>query len=271
MKNVTFQTDKFPAISYSIYGTGNPIVLLHGFPFDRSLWSDVVDDLSKNHQVIVPDLPGCGESSFIGEDLTVEDMAEFVCEILTHEKIERAVIAGHSMGGYAAVAFAELYPENLAGIAFVHSFATGDDDEKKILRRKSIELFKKGGGQLFVKQMIPTLFSKSSLTAKNNAINELTNRAILTDRNSLVAFYNAMINRADRTAILYNSEVPVMWIYGEDDQIACYKKIIQQSSLSNVNFVYMYNSCGHMSMIEMPDKLADHLYTFANYCYTAEK
>lgn len=269
MKDVNFSTDKFPNISYTVYGEGNPIVLLHGFPFDRHLWDSICAGLAKGYKVLVPDLPGCGKSSFSGEDLSVEDMAEFVFEILNHEHIEKAIIAGHSMGGYVALAFAEIYPNKLAGLSLVHSFATADGSEKKEIRRKSIELFKKGGGPVFVRQMVPTLFSKKSLSKQEQQITDIINRAILTDRNSLVAFYNAMINRVDRTAILYNSEIPVLWTLGKDDQIANPKNIIQQSSLSNVNFVYMYDNCGHMSMIELPIALVDNLSSFADYCYTA--
>jgi len=216
-------------------------------------------------------LPGSGKSSFEGEELSMEDMAESVKLILDEEQVDGAVIAGHSMGGYVTMAFAELYPGRLKGLGLVHSFATEDSEEKKEQRRKSIDLFRKGGKDTFIRQMIPALFSPASKKRCEDDIKELINKALLTETKSLVAFYNAMINRPDRTAKLSSSEVPVLWIIGTDDTIATTENIIQQTSLANVNFVYTSNDCGHMSMFESPGKLADHLLSFASYCYGAAR
>jgi pimeloyl-ACP methyl ester carboxylesterase len=84
----------------------------------------------------------------------------------------------------------------------------------------------------------------------------------------MIAFYNAMINRPDSTAILNNNNVPVLWIIGADDNIATTKNLMQQTSLANVNFVYIYNKCGHMSMIEAKEKLCGDLNGFAAYCFS---
>lgn len=265
-KNIT--TAKFPRLSYTIHGSGKPIVLLHGFPLDSSLWNKVVPGLAKDYMLIVPDLPGSGDSTFEGEDLSVEDMATAVQLILDEEHVQSAVIAGHSMGGYVALAFAELFPSYLEGLALIHSTAKADTDEKKEQRRKSIELFKKGGKDAFIRQMIPALFSPASKDSRSADIKTLAERALLTENKSLIAFYNAMINRPDRTINLKNSEGPVLWVIGADDTIVTPENIIQQTSLANVNFVYTCDRCGHMSMIESPGELISYLSSFATYCYS---
>lgn len=264
-KNIT--TAKFPRLSYTIHGSGKPIVLLHGFPLDSSLWNKVVPGLAKDYMLIVPDLPGSGDSTFEGEDLSVEDMATAVQLILDEEQVQSAVIAGHSMGGYVALAFAELFPSYLEGLALIHSTAKADTNEKKEQRRKSIELFKKGGKEPFIRQMIPALFSPESKERCADEIKALTGRALLTENKSLVAFYNAMINRPERTSILKNSEGPVLWGIGADDSVITPENIIQQTSLANVNFVYTCNGVGHMSMIESPDELISYMSLFLAYCY----
>lgn len=263
-------TPKYKDIAYTVQGEGqNCIVLLHGFPLDRSIWTGIAMFFSNNYKLIIPDLPGSGKSSFVKEDLTMEDMAEFVYEILVHESVQRAIVVGHSMGGYVALAFADMYPEAVVGIAMVHSTAFADNDEKKEQRRKSIQLFKKGGKEPFIKQMIPVLFSESYKKSNKDTVKTIESSALLTNSNSLTAFYNAMIERQDKSDRLQSIQ-RMLWVVGEDDAIIKKEVIMQQTSSSNVNFVYVYNNCGHMSMYEQPNLLKEHLLSFADYCYEIE-
>src|SRR5690606_10933840 len=248
----TTGTQKFPSLSYSIYGAGDVIILLHGFPLDGRIWDKIVPTLAEEYLVVVPDLPGSGKSTFEGDELSMEDMAGAVKLIMDAEDIDKAIIAGHSMGGYDTMALADLYPERLKGFGLIHSFAKADADEKKEQRRKSMELFRKVGRDASTRQIIPALVSPRTEQARAGELNELINKAVITEDKSLIAFYTAMINRPDRTAKLGTGEVPVLWVIGADDTIATPENLIQQTSLANVNFVYTCNNCGHMSMIESP-------------------
>lgn len=267
MKAKTINTEKFPSLYYRVSGQGDAIVLLHGFPLDGSIWNKVSEKLSETNTVIVPDIPGSGESMFNGDELSMEDMADAVRAILKEEGIDKAIVAGHSMGGYAALAFAEKFPGMITGLALVHSSATADNDEKKEQRRKSIALFEKGGQDAFIKQMIPTLFAEQNKDRFKEEIEELTELALLTETKSLIAFYNAMINRPDRTNVLKGATMPVLWAIGEDDNVIPYKNLIQQTSLATVNFVHTHANCGHMGMIEVPADLSNNIKAFAGYCY----
>lgn len=124
-------TDQFPCLAYRKFGEGPVIVLLHGFPENGNLWRDIWPALAKHNTVIIPDLPGSGESTFANEDLSIEHLAESVKLILDKEGIDEIVLAGHSMGGYIALAFAEKYPVMLRGLSLIHSTAAPDSDEKK--------------------------------------------------------------------------------------------------------------------------------------------
>ena len=257
----------FPVQSYRKMGSGPVIVLLHGFPEDGGLWSGIWDGLCEKFKIIVPDLPGSGGSVWGADNITIEQMAESVKHILDHEEVDMAVIAGHSMGGYTAIAFAELYPERLKGLSMVHSLASADTEEKKETRRKSIELIRKGGKEPFVKQKIPNLFAKAYKEQHPDVIKQQTERGLKLQSHNLVAFYNAMINRPDRTRILSELGCPVQWIIGEEDGIASPENVLKQSKLAIVNFVSIYESCGHMSMLENPEKLVKDLKDFSSYCF----
>ncbi len=267
MSTIKIHAKCFPELTYRKSGTGDVIVLLHGFPESHKLWDEVIGTLSKQYMIIAPDLPGSGESAIEGNDLSMEQLAESVNAILEHEGIAEVVIAGHSMGGYAALAFADLHQHKIKGLALVHSAANADDEEKKDQRRKAISLIGKGGKEAFIKQMIPNMFSPAYKSAHPEVLENHTSEGLKLSAESLIAFYNAMINRPDRLRILEEADFPVQWMLGKDDAILNLDKALQQSKLASVNFVYLYDNVGHMSMLEAPDQFCRDLIKFTEYCY----
>lgn len=257
----------FPQIAYRKTGKGPVLVLLHGFPENGDLWNKVEPELSEKFTLIIPDLPGSGDSVLAEAQTSMDELAGAVKEILDTEGVKKLVLAGHSMGGYTALAFAEKYPGILKGLSMVHSLATADNEEKKENRRKAISVIQKGGRETFIKQMIPGLFSADF---KNNQADELKRQVdtgLKLPAGSIVAFYNAMINRPDRSGILTTAKYPVQWIIGKEDTIASPEVVLKQSTLSGVNFVSVYEDCAHMSMIEQPELLIQDLGRFVQYCF----
>ena len=244
------------------------LVLLHGFPEDSGLWREVIPELSEEFSLIIPDLPGAGESPLSAGKLTMEAMADAVAALLDENKTEgRVMLAGHSMGGYAALAFLEKYPERLAGIALVHSSAAPDDDEKKETRRKTIRLLQNGGQRQFVDEMVPALFSPTTRAEQPSLVEEQKQRAMRLSPEAMISFYEAMIIRPDRRALLERARVPVQFIFGKDDTTIPVDKALPQALLPGVSFVSTYLSVGHLSMLEQPARLAGDLARFARYCF----
>ncbi|HRO43440.1 MAG TPA: alpha/beta hydrolase [Flavipsychrobacter sp.] len=266
METCNISLQGFSNIQYRKQRSGNAIVLLHGFPEDGTLWEQVVPVLAKGFSVIVPDIPGSGGSKLEEQEISIDALADSIAGILEHEKIEEAVIVGHSMGGYIALSFAEKYRKQVKGLSLVHSTATADTEEKKAARRKAIDLIKKGGKEPFVRGMIPNLFAADFKELHPEIIERQIERGMKLSDTSMIAFYNAMINRRDRTNILSSADFPVQWIIGSEDNIVPLSSSLQQSTLASVNYVSLYN-CGHMSMIEAPERLANDLNTFGVYCY----
>ncbi|MCI0551523.1 MAG: alpha/beta hydrolase, partial [Anaerolineae bacterium] len=110
-------------LAYTHRGKGTPLVLLHGFPLDSSIWNEVASLLEDSFELIIPDLRGFGESSTMEYPTTMDDYASDIADMLDYFRIQKAAIAGHSMGGYVALAFARLYPERVSGLALVSSQA----------------------------------------------------------------------------------------------------------------------------------------------------
>jgi pimeloyl-ACP methyl ester carboxylesterase len=257
----------FPQLSYIKVGEGPAMVLLHGFPENGNLWRNIWPQLQKEFTVIVPDIPGSGESRLATTSVTMEQLAEGVAQILDNESIEEVVVVGHSMGGYIALSFAHLYKSRLKGLSLVHSTATADSEEKKETRKKSIQLIQKGGKDTFIKQMIPALFSEAFKKQHPDILEDEIARGLKMESESMVAFYNAMINRPDRTATLNEVGVPIQWIIGKEDSLIPAENVLAQTRLADVNFVMVYADCGHMSMLEKPQKLTRDLEQFGKYCH----
>jgi len=263
---MTISTAQFPALFYRKFGEGPAVVLLHGFPESGVLWQDVWPALSQHFTVIVPDLPGSGQSSRGNDKVSMESMAAGINAIFEAENIDRAVLSGHSMGGYVAQAFAELYSHKVAGLSMVHSSALADDNEKKATRKKVIDLIRKGGKDTFIKQMVPALFSPQTHIDRPGIIEKQVESGLKLDAESMIAYYEAMLERPERRQMLQTSALPAQWIIGRDDNTIPFTIGLQQCTLALVNFVSVYNKCGHMSMLENRDHLVNDLVDFADYC-----
>lgn len=253
-------------ISYRKMGSGPAVVLVHGFPESGNLWRNIWDELAKKYTLLIPDLPGSGNSK-LEQETSMADLAACIKDILDHEQIDKAVIVGHSMGGYVGFEFADKYPAMVAGLSLVHSTPAADDEEKKKTRRKAIELIQGGAKKTFIRQMVPNVFSTPFKEAHPEIIEEQIAQAMELEEKSLVNFYKAMIDRNDHSGNLKDAAYPLQWIVGIDDNIIYYKNILTYSNLSPVNFVSMYPDCGHMSMFEAEEKLRADLVAFFDYCY----
>ncbi|MBS1588137.1 MAG: alpha/beta hydrolase [Bacteroidetes bacterium] len=269
MKSNQISTTNFPKLSYTISGseTAPALILLHGFPESGTLWQKIAPSLSKDFLLVIPDLPGSGNSELGQGKTNMEQLSEGVKQILDAENISKAVIVGHSMGGYVSLAFAELYPSYVQGLSLVHSTAVSDTEEKKENRRKAIALIQKGGKEAFVRGMVPNLFSDTFKKLNPKVIEAHIETGIKLKAESMIAFYEAMLVRPMRTSALKQATHPVQWIIGKYDNLIPTESALQQCSLAQVNFVSLYAESGHMSMIECPHLLERDLKDFTLYCF----
>lgn len=256
-------------IHYSKTGQGNPVILIHGFPNDGSAWANIVPALSEQYTLIIPDLPGAGQSPLPNAPLTMELMADAVEEVMAKEGIGKAVLAGHSMGGYTAMEFAIRYPGKVQGLSLVHSLASADTEEKKENRRKAINLIGKGIAEqeMFLKGMSQNLFAESYAQAHPGVVRSVVDRGMRLPAAALIAFYQAIMNRSDKKAALENLPFPVQWIIGDEDSATPMKDALEQCHQPQISKVSLYSPCGHMSMDEMPERLSADLLSFFDFCY----
>ena len=263
-KTITYQSSR---IFYRVAGKGKPIILIHGFGEDGEIWNEQVDHLKDNFRVIIPDIPGSGRSAIDSWQPTIgiEEHAEFIKAITDEEKIKMCTIIGHSMGGYITLAFAEKYPEMLTAFGLVHSTAFADSEEKKLARLKSIEFIKSNGAYEFLKTSVPGLFMRhDGSQPSDTCIKILIEKSKSFTVEALAQYYQAMIDRPDRTAVLKNAGCPVLFIIGEYDMAVPFQQGLQQSYLPARSHINILRNSAHMGMLEETKKVNEILVEFLN-------
>ncbi len=248
-------------VHYEISGKGLPVVLLPGFAETQKIWQEQKEILKDRFMVITPDIPGSGKSSaFTHSVATMDDYAHAIQKIIEAEKIDRLVMIGHSMGGYIALAYLALFPSSLTGIGFFHSTAYADNAEKKVLRKKAIDFIEKNGGESFLQTSLPGLFHQPDHHL--DSIQTILRDAETIDKSTLIQYYRAMMDRPDRTHLLKNTEIPVLYIAGLHDQATPCMHAVQQSVLPYFSEIHILRASGHMGMIEEPTASAQILSKF---------
>lgn len=242
---------------YRSIGRGQIVVLLHGFGEDGTIWNNQFKTLPGCH-LLIPDLPGSGQSEMI-EDMSMEGLAEAVKEMIVHETAElffkegephSVVLIGHSMGGYVTLAFAEKYRQMLKGFGLFHSTAYADSEEKKQTRRKGIDFIQKHGAYEFLKTSIPNLYSPVTKEKNPSLIAQQIESSHNFSGAALVSYYESMIQRPDRTAVLQQTHLPVLLILGRYDNAVPLHDGLQQAHMPVLSYIHILEQSGHTGMRE---------------------
>ncbi len=236
-------------------------MMVHGFGEDSSIWDNQVRHLKEQYRLLVPDLPGTGRSEMT-DDMTMEGMADILYELLLDEGIKKCTLFGHSMGGYISLAFAEKHPDKLRAFGLIHSTAFADTEEKKNTRRKGIEFIGQYGAFEFFKTAVPNLFSEKTRTQNPDLVKHFI--ASLKDYKPepQIRYYESMIGRPDRTQVLRDLKVPVLFIAGREDKAVPYQDSLLQCHLPEICYFHAFENSGHLSMLEEPEKLNKKLEKF---------
>lgn len=259
-------------IAYRVVGNGPDVVLIHGFGEDSGIWKYQEAELASHFRLIIPDLPGSGQSHFLPGDDTapsgiISSYADIVKNIIANEAVRQCVIAGHSMGGYIALAFAAKYGDMLAGLGLIHSTAYADSEEKKEARLKGIAFIQKHGAQEFLKQSIPNLFGDIFKTTHPESVQELIDLAANFSADTLVQYYEAMMYRPDSIDVLKKIKKPVLFIIGEEDKSVYLQDSLSQCYLPVLSLINILPRVAHMGMWEMKDHTSATIMEFLNYCF----
>jgi len=235
-------------LAYRVEGSGPVALLVHGFGEAGFIWNKLLPHLT-NCCFIIPDLPGSVASQMLDE-VSMESLAESLHAILKEEGVEQCVVIGHSMGGYITLAFADLFPQMLRGFGLFHSSAFADTEEKIATRRKGIKFMEENGAFPFLKTAVPNLYAPATKGENAALIEEHLSQLQHMQAPPLINYYQAMINRKDRTHLLKTTSLPVLFIIGKWDSAVPMEDGLKQCHLPQLSYIELLQNSGHTGMVE---------------------
>lgn len=252
-------------LRYRDKGKGNTVVLLHGYLESIETFETFANDLSRLARVITIDLPGHGLSNLKTEKCSIDEMAIAIDQLAEELKLERINIVGHSMGGYVALAYADLFGKKLESFCLFHSTPNPDTEEKKSNRKKEIELVKNGKKELICKTSIPNTFSNNNLNKFAHEIERITKIACNTQENGIIAALEAMMNRPDRNHVVKALDMPKVSIIGKMDNFIPFNVAGEIAKINNLT-PFVLQTSGHMGFIEQRQECLREIFRIIYEC-----
>jgi len=240
-------------LAYIRHGKGTPLVLLHGYPIDHHVWDRIIPFLENAFDLIIPDLRGFGQSTTIDTPYTMDDFASDIAGLLDHLGISKTAIAGHSMGGYVALAFARLYPERVSGLGLIASQLLADPPDRKDGRYKSAEDVANNGIMGVV----------DAMTTKFTADEQLRDFVRTSMQKQQPAAYigalKAMAERQDATPLLSSVNYPVVLIHGDSDVLIPIQRAREVKAILASALLVEIAGAGHLPMMDAVELTAEGL------------
>lgn len=238
-------------ISFESAGKGIPLLLMHAFPLNQSMFQPQREHLADQAQLLTFDVPGAGGSE--PGPTSMDDIADIAAAGLDSQNIEKAVIGGVSMGGYAAFSFARKHPARLRGLILANTRAAADTEQAKAGRRETAEAALREGSEEIARRMLPRLLSESTHANKPDVVKTVRTMAAATRPETIAALLRALGDRCDSSDLLSEIKVPALVIAGADDSIAPPDEAASWAEqIPDCRFVKI-DHAGHLANLEQPE------------------
>lgn len=252
-------------LAYEDHGEGLPVVFLHGFPLNRTIWHPLIPLLKEQARLILPDLRGFGESPVTDGVYSMRLLAEDVLQLLNRLEMERVTLVGHSMGGYVALAFAHAYPNRLASLGLVSSQTEADSPEKRQKRIVNARNVRARGVRVLAKNLPDQLTDDPALAS------EIKQLILQSDPKAVIGSLQGMAEREDASAWLPAIRVPTLVLAGEQDKIVSVEAPQTFVRFIPRGWLVTVPGAGHMPMLEAPDRVARGVKRLVQYAALVEE
>jgi pimeloyl-ACP methyl ester carboxylesterase len=206
-------------MAYDVEGSGPPVVLLHGYPFNRSMWSEQVEALQPSHRVITPDLRGLGETEATREPATMSEMAEDVAALLDELRIDRVTLGGLSMGGYVALAFVRRFPLRVRALILADTRPQPDTEEGKRAREEQAQKVLEEGTTSIADLILKKALAPATLAERPEIVARVREMIATSKPEGVAAALRGMAVRSDQTQFLASIIAPTLVIVGSEDEL----------------------------------------------------
>ena len=242
-------------IHFTTEGSGETVVLLHGFLENLSMWNDIAKELSNTHRVIRLDLPGFGASQSIVELQCIKHYAECVQVLLKELNIDTFTVIGHSMGGYIALELSKMYPKEIKQLILFHSTANADSEQKKKDRDRALKAVR-DKQSIYLKTTIPYLFPKQFQELCAPQIKKMIVEAEALNPLGIIAAIKAMKTRTCNNHTLSKLSCKKTYIAGTHDPLLSCERLKEEATNNGADFIEI-EKAGHMSHWENNSQTID--------------
>jgi 3-oxoadipate enol-lactonase len=240
---------------YEVKGAGTPVLFIHGYPFDSSMWQPQAAALAGEARMIMPDLRGFGQSEVTAPPYSMDRFADDLRELLDQMGIERAVLAGLSMGGYIAFAFYRKAPERVRALALLDTRPQPDSPEGREGRKKAAETARSEGAAAIAKGLIPKLFSPKTLESEAPVVGQVRQMMERQPVDGIVGALAAMADRPDSTPTLTEITCPTLILVGADDVLTPPDASREMHAAIRGSQLEIIPDAGHLSTMEQAERV----------------
>lgn len=238
-------------LGYDDVGTGTPVLFLHGFPHNRGLWAPQLGALAAPARTICMDLRGFGESGAGAHD-GVDGYADDAAALLDTLGVERAVVVGLSMGGYATFAFWRRHRARVRALVLCDTRATADSEAQRAARREMLALVREGGSAAIANQMITGMVGRTTRTKNPELADELHRMMSRAPLDGVLGALHALTTRPDSTPTLATIDVPTLIVVGDEDALTPVPDARAMHLAIAGSRLEVIAGAGHVSNMERP-------------------
>jgi pimeloyl-ACP methyl ester carboxylesterase len=249
-------------LAYDSIGSGSPIIFVHGYPFNRTLWSEQVAALSDKYRVITVDLRGFGESSSSGSPATMSRMAQDVAKLMDELNISAATLAGLSMGGYVLLSFYKQFEDRVSALVLADTRAGADTEEGKKVRAQQAETILAEGMAGTADAMLQKLLTPETVAKRADIVKRVRDMMVKTKPEGAAAALMGMASREDHTDLLSQIKCPTLILVGRTDPITPVADSELMHQKINDSKLIVIENAAHVSNIEQVDKFNTALKSF---------
>ena len=250
------------SLAFNDLGTGLPLVFLHAFPLNRTMWADQEKALSTQFRVITIDLRGHGESDAPLWHYSLDQAADDVCGLMDHLSIRQPILVGLSMGGYIALAFYRTYAERVKGLVLADTRAQADAEDGKRARFEMAQLAYTQGAGAIAEIMIPKLLSPATIQTRPELVQRVRTMIEGNQISGIAGDLMALAERPDSQPLLTQISCPVQIIVGELDlPTPPADARLMAERIPNARLAVIPGA-GHLSNLEQPELFNEAIRSF---------
>ena len=238
-------------LAFDDVGTGTPVLFLHAFPLDRTMWAPQLGALVMQARCIAADYRGFGESSVRGP-YSMDQYASDAIELLDALRVERAVIVGLSMGGYVALNLWRQHAARVRGLVLANTRAAADTDEGRERRRQLIALARDKGSAAVATKQLDGMIGKTTRQRHPDIVESVHAQMMRAPVEGVIGAAEAMMARPDSTSLLPTIDVPVLFIAGDEDAIISQREMRTMHEAVRGSRLEVLTQAGHLSNLERP-------------------